>query len=118
MVCYRVYVCVVFITQLVSEHVINMMKQLYNIPEEKECRLWHKYMFSTYDLLDELDETIQEAGLYTNQVCVCVRVCVHVCARMCVRVYVCVNVCTCVCVYVMNYSTNNIFLFYIHSYYY
>ena len=48
---------------------MNTMKQLYNIPEEKECRLWHKYMLSTYDLLNKLDETIQDAGLYTNQVC-------------------------------------------------
>ena len=48
---------------------MNVVKQLYSIPEEKECRLWHKYMLSTYDLLNKLDETIQDAGLYTNQVC-------------------------------------------------
>ena len=62
---------------------MNVMKQLYDIPEEKECRLWHKYMLSTYDLLNKLDETIQDAGLYTNQVCVvCVCVCMCVRARM------------------------------------
>ena len=58
-------------------HVMNVVKQLYDIPEEKECRLWHKYMLSTYDLLSKLEETIQDAGLYTNQVCVCVYV--HAC---------------------------------------
>ena len=65
---------------IVSEHVMNTMKELYNIPEERECRLWHKYMLSTYDLLNELEETIQDAGLYTNQVCVCLCLCA------CVRV--------------------------------
>ena len=49
---------------------MNVMKELYNIPEEKECWLWHEYMLSTYDLLNELEETIQDAGLYTNQVCI------------------------------------------------
>ena len=72
---------------------MNTMKQLYNIPEEKECRLWHKYMLNTYDLLNKLDETIQDAGLHTNQVCVCVYVFV-----VCVCVCVCVHACACGCV--------------------
>ena len=93
---------------------INVVKQLYNIPEEKECRLWHKYMLSTYDLLSKLDETIQDAGLYKNQVCVCpcvfmrVHAWVHACmssyvyAYVCdfVHLYMCVCVCVCVCAYV------------------
>ena len=68
---------------------MNVMKQLYNIPEEKECRLWHKYMLNTYELLSKLNQTTQDAGLYTNQVCVyvcvCLVVCIHVCG--CVRAY-------------------------------
>ena len=74
---------------IVSEHVMNTMKELYNIPEERKCRLWHKYMLSTYDLLNKLEEAIQDAGLCTNWVCV------YVCVFMCVcvvRVYACVNV--------------------------
>ena len=70
------FIIIVFIV----EYVMNAIKQLYNIPEERECRLWHKYMLSTYDLLNKLEETIQDAGLYTNQVCV--TVCVR--ARVCV----------------------------------
>ena len=101
-------------TYYLSGHVMNISKQLYDIPKEKECRLWHKYMLHTYDLLNKLKETIQDAGLYTNQVhacacvcvcvcvcmcvCVCVRVCVCVCVCVCVRVCVCVCVCMCVCV--------------------
>ena len=68
---------------------MNISKQLYDIPEEKECRLWHKYILSTYDLLSKLDETIYEAGLYTNQVCV------YVYVRVCTRARVCVCVCVC-----------------------
>ena len=63
------------------------MKETFSIPEEKECRVWHKYMLSTYDLLSKLDETIQDAGLYTYQVCVCVHVvtCVRACILSVVR---------------------------------
>ena len=84
------FLMVVSITVIVFvvEFVMNEIKRLYNIPEERECRLWHKYMLSTYDLLNKLEETIQDAGLYTNQVCVCLCVCVAMC--VCSRVCVCV----------------------------
>ena len=50
---------------------MKVMKQLYSVPEEKECHVWRvKWMCSTYDLLSKLDESIQDAELYTNQVCV------------------------------------------------
>ena len=84
---------------------MNVMKQLHNIPEEKECRLWHKYMLSTYDLLSKLDETIQDAGLYTNQVCACmwVQACMHTYVyafvHECVYLCICVCVCMCMCVH-------------------
>ena len=70
---------------------MNVVKQLYNIPEEKECRLWHKFMLNTYDLLSKLNQTTQDTGLYTNQVCVyvCVFGCVHACVHTC-------NTCMCV----------------------
>ena len=66
---------------------MNVTKQLYNIPEKKECRLWHKYMLCTYDLLDKLDETIQDAGLYTNQVCACTWM--YACMHTYVYAFVC-----------------------------
>ena len=121
--CMSLYYCDVIV---VLGHVMNVVKQLYSIPEEKECRLWHKYMLSTYDLLSKLDETIQDAGLYTNQVCdclcclsecpyvsvsvsdcvsmrVCVFVCVLVCLPMCqclsAYAYVCLCLSVCACVY-------------------
>ena len=58
---------------------MNVMKELYNIPEEKECRLWHRYMLSPYNLLNKLEETVQDAGLYTNEVCIHVYACSYVC---------------------------------------
>ena len=49
---------------------MKVMKETFSIPEEKECRVWYKYMLSTYNLLSKLDETIQDARLYINQVSV------------------------------------------------
>ena len=66
---------------------MRVMKEIFSNPEEKECRVWHNYKLSLYDLLSQLDETIQDAGLYTNQVCVCVHVvtCVRACISSVVR---------------------------------
>ncbi|XP_065900676.1 ubiquitin carboxyl-terminal hydrolase 4-like isoform X2 [Dysidea avara] len=52
---------------LFKADLMKVMKETFSVPEEKECRVWHKYMLSTYDLLSKLDESIQDAGLYTNQ---------------------------------------------------
>ena len=46
------------------------MKQLFNIPERKQVRLWNKYMSNTYEHLSKLDNTVQDAGLYQGQVIV------------------------------------------------
>ena len=36
--------------------------------KDVECRVWHRYMTSTYELLSDLNETLQDAGLYNGQV--------------------------------------------------
>ncbi|KAJ8245506.1 hypothetical protein GJAV_G00271450 [Gymnothorax javanicus] len=46
------------------------MRQLFSIPNEKETRLWNKYMSSTFEPLTKPDSTIQDAGLYQGQVLV------------------------------------------------
>ncbi|XP_012626716.2 ubiquitin carboxyl-terminal hydrolase 4 isoform X3 [Microcebus murinus] len=46
------------------------MRKLFNIPEERETRLWNKYMSNTYEQLSKLDNTVQDAGLYQGQVLV------------------------------------------------
>ncbi|XP_060695627.1 ubiquitin carboxyl-terminal hydrolase 15-like isoform X5 [Hemiscyllium ocellatum] len=46
------------------------MRKLFSIPEEKEIRLWNKYMSNTFEPLNKPDSTIQDAGLYQGQVLV------------------------------------------------
>lgn len=44
------------------------MRKLFNIPSEKETRLWNKYMNNTYEQLNKPDSTVQDAGLFQGQV--------------------------------------------------
>ncbi|XP_045153549.1 ubiquitin carboxyl-terminal hydrolase 4 isoform X2 [Echinops telfairi] len=46
------------------------MRKLFNIPAERETRLWNKYMSNTYEQLSKMDNTVQDAGLYQGQVLV------------------------------------------------
>ncbi|CAB1347388.1 unnamed protein product, partial [Coregonus sp. 'balchen'] len=43
------------------------MRKLFSIPDEKETRLWNKYMSNTFEPLNKPDNTIQDAGLYQGQ---------------------------------------------------
>uniref|UniRef100_A0A3Q3BCG7 Ubiquitin carboxyl-terminal hydrolase n=1 Tax=Kryptolebias marmoratus TaxID=37003 RepID=A0A3Q3BCG7_KRYMA len=38
------------------------MRKLFNIPSDKETRLWNKYMSNTYEQLNKPDSTVQDAG--------------------------------------------------------
>lgn len=44
------------------------MRRLFNIPPERETRLWNKYMSNTYEQLNKPDSTVQDAGLFQGQV--------------------------------------------------
>ncbi|NWZ30607.1 UBP4 hydrolase, partial [Asarcornis scutulata] len=44
------------------------MRKLFNIPAEKETRLWNRYMSNTFEQLSKPDSTVQDAGLYHGQV--------------------------------------------------
>ncbi|BFZ09058.1 hypothetical protein BsWGS_12097 [Bradybaena similaris] len=46
------------------------MRRLFSIPDEKEVRLWNRYMSNTFEHLNKKDITLQEAGLYQGQVIV------------------------------------------------
>ncbi|ROL45456.1 Ubiquitin carboxyl-terminal hydrolase 15 [Anabarilius grahami] len=46
------------------------MRKLFSIPDEKETRLWNKYMNNRFELLNKLNSTILEAGLFDGQVLV------------------------------------------------
>uniref|UniRef100_A0A8C2KZK5 Ubiquitin carboxyl-terminal hydrolase n=1 Tax=Cyprinus carpio TaxID=7962 RepID=A0A8C2KZK5_CYPCA len=50
--------------------VLHIMRTLFDIPSEKEIRLWNKYMSNTYEQLNKLDSTVQDAGLFQGQVLV------------------------------------------------
>ncbi|XP_078369197.1 ubiquitin carboxyl-terminal hydrolase 4-like [Oculina patagonica] len=49
-------------------HVMSQMRTVFDIPEEAETRVWTKYMSNTYELLSNLEYTVQDAGLYQGQV--------------------------------------------------
>ncbi|XP_042898820.1 ubiquitin carboxyl-terminal hydrolase 4 isoform X2 [Parasteatoda tepidariorum] len=44
------------------------MRTLFNIPDDKETRLWNRYSHNTYEHLSNKDSTVQDAGLYSGQV--------------------------------------------------
>ncbi|XP_037316432.1 ubiquitin carboxyl-terminal hydrolase 15-like isoform X3 [Pungitius pungitius] len=46
------------------------MRKLFTIPDERETRLWNRYMSNTFEPLNKPDSTIQDAGLYQGQVLV------------------------------------------------
>ncbi|XP_073805159.1 ubiquitin carboxyl-terminal hydrolase 15 isoform X2 [Danio rerio] len=46
------------------------MRKLFSIPDEKETRLWNRYMSNTFEPLNKPHSTIQDAGLYQGQVLV------------------------------------------------
>lgn len=44
------------------------MREIYDIPDNVEVRLWYKYMANTFELLNKREQTIQEAGIYSGQI--------------------------------------------------
>ena len=44
------------------------MRKAFNVTEEAETRVWTKFMSNTYELVSNLEYTIQDAGLYQGQV--------------------------------------------------
>lgn len=54
------------------------LKEEYDIAKAAECRVWHRFMTHTYELLSNSSQSLQDAGLYNGQVSHCCVVCVHV----------------------------------------
>ena len=44
------------------------LRQVFSVSEDVECRVWHRYVTNTYELLSNSSKTLQEAGLYNGQV--------------------------------------------------
>ncbi|PIO29180.1 hypothetical protein AB205_0167320 [Aquarana catesbeiana] len=49
------------------EFIEKEVRRIFNIPPEKETRLWNRYMTNTYEQLTKPDNTVQDAGLYQGQ---------------------------------------------------
>ena len=41
---------------------------MFSVPQEVGCRVWHRYMTNTYELLATPTQALQDAGLYNGQV--------------------------------------------------
>lgn len=44
------------------------MRSTFEISDDKEVRLWYKYMSNTYEHLSKKENTLQDAALYSGQV--------------------------------------------------
>ena len=44
------------------------LRELYEVDSSTECRVWHRYMTHTYELLSKTDQSLQDGGLYNGQV--------------------------------------------------
>ena len=49
------------------EHIQNVMRTEFNIGSDADTRLWNKYSSNTYEQLNRLDNTVQDAGLFSGQ---------------------------------------------------
>uniref|UniRef100_A0A8C4W8D7 Ubiquitin carboxyl-terminal hydrolase n=1 Tax=Gopherus evgoodei TaxID=1825980 RepID=A0A8C4W8D7_9SAUR len=69
MTLFETILCLNISSTSVTESTIEKeMRQLFNIPSEKETRLWSRYMSNAYEEVNYLDSTVQDAGLYHGQV--------------------------------------------------
>ena len=48
-------------------HIQHVMRAEFNIDNQAETRLWNKYSSSTYEQLSRMDNTVQDAGLFSGQ---------------------------------------------------
>lgn len=44
------------------------MRRMYEVSESAECRVWHRYLTNSYELLNNSAQSLQDAGLYSGQV--------------------------------------------------
>lgn len=47
---------------------MSEMKKVFNITEDTETRLWNKYMSNSCELLPNMEQTVQDVGVYQGQV--------------------------------------------------
>jgi ubiquitin carboxyl-terminal hydrolase 4/11/15 len=50
------------------EYLEAALKKEFEVEEDAECRVWHRFMTHTYELLSNRSQTLQDVGLYNGQV--------------------------------------------------
>ena len=45
-----------------------ILKEEFKVEKDAECRIWHRFMTHTYELLSNPSQTLQDVGLYNGQV--------------------------------------------------
>lgn len=48
--------------------ILEEMKRVFELKEDQEVRVWNKFSSNTYEKLSNLDNTVQEAGLFSGQI--------------------------------------------------
>lgn len=46
----------------------RVLKEVFEVDMNTECRVWHRFMTHTYELLSNKTQSLQDAGLYNGQV--------------------------------------------------
>lgn len=52
------------VNMLCLGHVMSEMKKTFSIPEETETRLWSKFINNSKEILSNLDQTVQDTGIF------------------------------------------------------
>ena len=47
------------------------LRSTFDVEKDVQCRVWHRYMTSTFELLSDPKQSLQDAELYSGQVRVC-----------------------------------------------
>ena len=45
-----------------------VLRKEFEVEKDAECRVWHRFMTHTYELLSNSSQTLQAAGLFNGQV--------------------------------------------------
>ena len=51
-----------------TEMIHEKMREIFEVPNEDETRLWQRYMTNSYELLANENQVISDAGIYGGQV--------------------------------------------------
>jgi ubiquitin carboxyl-terminal hydrolase 4/11/15 len=60
--------CYSFSREDTIESLKAVVRKEFDVEENAECRVWHRVMTRTYELLSNRSQTLQDAGLYNGQV--------------------------------------------------